>query len=50
MRGSERKSEFGHTLYCFHSVAILEIEAQLCFVLAYQLRSSWENAISASKN
>lgn len=50
MEGSERNSEFGHSLYCFHSVAVLEIKAQLCFVLAHQLRSRWENAISASMN
>ena len=40
----------GLILYCFHYVAVMEMGAQLCLALVYQLGSSWENAISVSMN
>lgn len=50
MEGLKESQFDGHILYCFHYVAVVEMGAQLSLVLVYQLRSSWENAISASLN
>lgn len=48
---SLKESQFdGHIHYHFHYVAVMEMGAQLCLACGYQLRSSRENAISASMN